>query len=79
MTVKELATISPQSSKTVYIKRVKQIHHIMTNTFTNLSDIVDSLKSEGIEPKVIKLPTKSPRKSVWGVKQTKSIRQKVSA
>jgi len=34
----------------------------LTNTFQNLSNIIDELRANGVEPKVTKLPTKKARK-----------------
>ena len=33
------------------------------NSYTNLTNIIDELQSNGVTPKVTKLPTKKPRKN----------------
>lgn len=53
----------------------------MSNSYQQLVDVVDALQAKGVQVTVTKLPSAAKRhhKSLLGVKQTKQLRQKVSA
>ena len=37
----------------------------MMNSYTNLINIIDDLKANGVTPKVTKLPTRKVKKTAW--------------